>query len=142
MKKRKLEAEINYDFSLLAIISPLKDYKLAWTLNSLLELQLEKEKDIEIDFLKSQNLVISNFLWETEHSSIRLLKNKSIDQFSDNPAFLLPELNRFDYLIIIKGFESLFSTQSLKKKLLTIPQIQFVQSFPIESLKSKENLIF
>jgi hypothetical protein len=142
MKKRKLEAEINYDFSLIGIISPLKDYKLAWTMNKLLELQLSKEKDIEIDFLKSKSLVISNFLYETEHSSLRLLKNKSVDQFSDNPIFLLPELNKFDYLMIIKGFDDVFSPSYLKKKLLTVPQIQFVQSFLLESLKSKENLIF
>ena len=142
MKKRKLEAEINYDFSLFGIISPLKEYKLAWLLNSQLDIHLDKVKDIEMDFLKSQNLIISNFLYETEHSSIRLLKNKSMDQFADNSAYLLPELNRFDYLIILSGFNSTFTTKGLKQKLLGIPQVQYVQSFPVDSLKSKENLIF
>ncbi len=142
MKKRKLEAEINYDFSLFGIISPLKEYKLAWSLNSKLDMHLDKEKDIEIEFLKNQNLLISNFLYQTEHSSIRLLKNKSVDQFADNSAFLLPELHRFDYFIIIQGFDGVYSSQGIKEILSSIPQIQFVQSFPIDSLKSKENLIF
>ena len=104
MKKRKLEAEFDYDFSLVGIISALKEYKLAWLLNSKLEVQLEKTTDIEIEFLKNQSLIISNYIYETEHSSLKLLKNKSVDQFGDNPAFLVPELKRFDYFILIQGF--------------------------------------
>lgn len=142
MKKRKLEAEFDYDFSLFGLISALKEYKLAWLLNNHLDVQLDKSKDIKIDFLKSQNLVISNYLYETEHSSFRLLKNKSMDQFEDNSAFLLPELNRFDYLVIVRGFEDTFTVQEIKNKLSAIPNIQYVQNFHIDTLKSKENLIF
>ena len=142
MKKRKLEAEFEYDFSLFGIISVLKEYKLAWLLNNILDVQLDKANDIEIEFLKSQNLIISNYLVETENSSLRLLKNKSMDQFDDNQAFLLPELKRFDYFIIIQGFEDTFSNQVLKQKISSIPGIQYVQFFSLESLKSRENLIF
>ena len=142
MKKRKLEAEFEYDFSLFGIISVLKEYKLAWLLNNILDVQLDKANDIEIEFLKSQNLTISNYLVETENSSLRLLKNKSMDQLGDNPAFLLPELKRFDYFMIIQGFEDTFSNQVLKQKISSIPGIQYVQIFSLESLKSRENLIF
>lgn len=142
MKKRKLEAEFDYDFSLFGIISAIKGYKLAWLLNSKLDLQLDKAEDIEIEFLKSQNLIISNYLYKTEHCSFRLLKNKSVVQLGENSAFLVPEMNRFDYLIILHGFEDAFSNQALKEKISTIPGIQFVQLFSVESLKSKENLIF
>ena len=142
MKKRKLEAEFEYDFSLFGVISALKEYKLAWLINRHLEVQLGKSMDIRIDFLKSQDLVISNYLYETENSSFRLLKNKSMEQFEDNSAFLLPELNRFDYLVIARGFEDTFSHTEIKKKLAAIPNIQYVQHFEVENLKSKENLIF
>jgi len=142
MKKRKLEAEFEYDFSLFGIISALKEYKLAWLLNNILEVQLDKANDIEIEFLKRQNLTISNYLFETENSSLKLLKNKSIDPFGDNPSYLLPELKRFDYFILIQGFEDTFSNQVLKQKISSISGIQFVQFFPLENLKSRENLIF
>lgn len=142
MKKRKLEAEFEYDFSLFGIISPIKEYKLAWLLNNNLEVQLDKANDIEIEFLNSQNLTISNYLFETENSNLKLLKNKSVDQFGDNPSFLLPELKRFDYIIIIQGFEDTFSNQVLKQNISSIPGVQYVQFFALESLKSRENLIF
>ena len=142
MKKRKLEVEFDYNFVLLGIISALKEYKLAWLLNHKLEIQLDKSKDIEIDFLKSQNLVISNYLFETEHSSFRLLKNKSADQFERNQAFLIPELKRFDYLALVQGFDDRISTEELKRELSTIQNVQYVQHFVVEELKSKENLVF
>jgi len=142
MKKRKLEAEFDYNFLLFGVISALKEYKLAWHLNNKFELQLNKAKDIAIDFLKSQNLIISNYVYETEHSSFRLLKNKSVDEFEDNLAFLIPELKRFDYLILIQGFDDTFNTGDIKKLLSSIPKVQYVQNFEIDDLKSRENLIF
>ena len=77
-----------------------------------------------------------------EYSNIRFLKNKSVDQFSESSAFLLPELKRFDFLLIINGFEDTFTDLKLKENISAIPGIQYLQSFPVESFKAKENLIF
>lgn len=142
MKKRKLEAEFDYDFSLFGIITALKEYKLAWLVNSSLDVQLDKAKDIEIDFLNSENLIISNFLYQTEHSDLRLLRNKSMDQFGENSIYLMPELKRFDYFMLASGLEDTFSDEVLKEKISGIPRVQYVQIFAVESLKSRENLIF
>jgi hypothetical protein len=142
MKKKKLEAELRFEFSLIALISDLKEYKLAWHLNGVLDIQLVKKKDIELEFIRGQNLVISNYFYMTEHSYIRMLKNKSIIMLGESPAYLLPELNQFDYLILVHGYEDTLSMTELKKKISGIPKVQFVQTFEIENLKSKENLIF
>jgi len=142
MKKRKLEAEFDYDFSLFGMITALKEYKLAWLINTSLNVQLDKAKDIEIDFLKSDNLIISNYLFQTEHSYLRLLRNKSMDQFDENSIYLMPELKRFDYFMLVSGFEDSLSNEVLKEKISLIPKVQYVQIFAVDSLKSKENLIF
>ena len=142
MKKRKLEADFDYNFALIGLISTLKEYKLAWLLNNQFQIQLDKVSDIEIEFLKSQNLVISNYLFKTEHSCFRLLTNKSVNPYDDHLAFLLPELKRFDYLTIIQGFEDTYSEQELKVRLSEVPKVQYVQKFEVVELKSRENLIF
>ena len=142
MKKRKLEAEFEYNFILFGIISTLKEYKLAWLLNKRLDIQLDKSKDIEIDFVKSQNLIISNYLYETEHSCFRMLKNKSADLLEQNSAFLIPELKRFDYLVLVEGFDDTYSATELKSELSSIQTVQYVQQFNVDELKSKENLVF
>lgn len=142
MKKRRLDAEIDFSFSLFGLISAIKEYKLAWSLNAQLDIRLDKAMDIEIDFLKSQDLIISNYLYETEHSWLRLLKNKSVDQFQNNLAYLVPELKRFDYLIMLSGFEDTFTMEEFKQRFSHIRGVQYVQAFNVEDLKSKENLIF
>ena len=48
MKKRKLEADFTYDFSLLGIITAVKEYKLAWELNRFLEVDFVKSDDIQL----------------------------------------------------------------------------------------------
>lgn len=142
LKKKKLEVEVEYDFSLIGIITELREYKLAWHLNNELSIHLAKAHDIEIEFIKGHNLLISNYIFETEHSSIRLLKNKSVSDFTENQQFLVPELNKFDYLMLIRGFESGMSKNEIRQKISEIPKIQFVQNFQASTLKSKENLIF
>ncbi len=142
MKKKRLEADIDYDFTIIGLICPLKEYKLAWYLNGSLGIQLIKEQDIEIEFIKDQNLLISNYFYETEHSYYRVLKNRSVSEFDDKPAYILPELNRFDYLVLASGFEDSYPIGELKNMISQIPKVQYVQTFPVDTLKSKENLIF
>ncbi len=142
MKKRILEAELSYEFSLLGIIAQVKEYKLAWNLNNTLGVTLDKAGDITIEFLKNQTLVISNFCYETENNLMRLLKNKSVESHGNKTVFLIPELSRFDYFLIIQGFEDDLTVSEMKEKVAGIPGVQFVQEIPVDKLKSKENLIF
>lgn len=142
MKKRKLEVDFEYDFILFGLISTLREYKLAWYINQYLDISMRKVDDIVISFLKGQNLVISNYLYATEHSKLRLLRNKSMDELKSTTAYLLPELNQFDYLVIFKGFEGSYDEVELKNKLTSIPKVNFVKVFDPSGLKSKENLIF
>ncbi len=142
MKKKILEAEPSYDFSLLGIITPVKEYKLAWNLNNMLDITLDKAEDITLEFLKNQTLVISNYCYETENNLMRLIRNKSVDSHGNKTVFLIPELSRFEYFLIIQGFEDAYSLGELKEKIARIPGVQFVQEIPVEKLKSRENLIF
>ena len=142
MKKRKLNAEIEYDFDLYGLISTLKEYKLAWHLNNALDIQLDKVDDVKITFLKSKSLIISNYLYATEHSSIRLLRNRSADEFESDSLYVMPELKRFDFLLLVQGFEDTYDQARMKQQVGSVPQVQYVQSFVVDDLKSRENLIF
>jgi len=142
MSKNKLKVEFSYDFILFGIISTLKEYKLAWEINKALDISLAKETDIEIEFFNKNDLVISNYIFETENSEFRLLKNKALSAASNTSQFLLPELHSFDYIILVNGFEDTYSRTKLKEKLQSIPGIQYLKIFNPDELKSKENLIF
>jgi len=142
MAKNKLIIEYEYDFSLFGINSISKDYRLAWLINKYLDLHLRKEEDIKISFLNDENLVISNYLYETEHAQLRMLKNKSEDRKSDKMSYLIPELNKFDYLIMKNGRIGDLSDQELLREIQKIGEVQYIVALDINKLKSKENLIF
>lgn len=140
MKKNKLQIDYEYDFTLLAVRSEMKEYKLAWQINQKLHIRLVKEEDIHFHFLNQQNLIVSNYKFATEHTTFRLLKNKSVQQGSH--SWLIPELDQFDYLIMIQGVGDFFDGINLVQALKELPAIQFVSSISINQLKSRENLIF
>jgi hypothetical protein len=142
MVKNRLIVEYEYNFDLYGIISVARDYKLAWLINQALDLHLVKVKDVEISFISKQKLVISNYLYETEHTQLRLLKNKSEVKESDKMNYLIPELNRFDYFIMKTGALGDYSDSDLINRIQNIKEIQYIVNLDIEMLKSKENLIF
>lgn len=143
MSKNKLNIHLSFDFLLIGIISTLKEYQLAWNINNVLEIRLIKEDDVLLEFLSGKNMLVSNYSFSTENSQLRLLKNKTtVANIAENSTFLIPELNQFDYFILIDGFEDTFDNKTLKEKLQAIKHIQYLQFFNPDDLKSKENLLF
>ncbi len=142
MKKNKLIASFDFDFSLLAIVSQLKEYKLAWIINHELGINLVKQQDEIFHFLRDQDLCISNYLYQTEHSGIRLIFNCSKDGSMPSRQHLIPELKQFDFLMLVEGFEDTLVIQEIRDILKNINGIQLVNQIGVDQLKSRDNLIF
>jgi hypothetical protein len=142
MKKNRLIVEYEYDFDLFGLLSSAKEYKVAWILNQLLRIRLVKENDIILHFNGEKTLSVSNFLFETEHTQFRLLKNKSISTTDGNLIYLLPEVKDFDFLILVQDPAGTYQNLNLSTAFTGIPEIQYCQKFDVQKLKSKENLLF
>lgn len=142
MKKNKLNTDILFDFELFGLICTDKEHKLAWLINQALSIRLIKQNDLEIDFVENRKLVIANFFSETENTSIRLLKNKSILSKGSDMIYLLPELANFDYFILAHGYDEEYPNDFFKISLQPVRQISFMQRLDINMIKSKHNLLF
>ncbi len=142
MKKNRLITSFDFDFSLLAIVSQLKEYKLAWIINQELGIKLVKQHDEIFHFLGNEKLCISNYLYQTEHSSIRLIINRSREEFCASMQLLIPELKQFDFLMLIEGFEDTLVVQEVRDSLKNINGIQMINQISVDQLKSRDNLIF
>lgn len=142
MKSSKLIVDYDYDFEVLAIISSVKDYKLAWAINKSLHINLCKTSDICLDFVKEGRLLISNFIFETEYTTFRLLRNKSYEFTKIHKPYLLPELKEYDYLIMISGEYTSLNAENTLDKIKHLPVIEYIKLLDVQNLKSKENLIF
>lgn len=142
MKTFKLEVEYDYEFDLFGLVSSSKEYKLAWSLNKSLNIRLIKQQDLNFDFYNKGRLVISNYRHMSEHSTIRLFRNKSVDLSTLKKPFLVPDIKEYDYIIQMTGGLSDFRHQELLNCFKRVPQIQYVKKFDPNSLKFKENLMF
>ncbi|HLF34818.1 MAG TPA: IPExxxVDY family protein [Cyclobacteriaceae bacterium] len=140
MSKNRLVIQPDYDFELLGITCHSREYKLAWELNRQLGIRLIKQDDITLDLVREGQLIFSNYLFENGPVQYKLIRNKSVNQSDNKVAFLLPELQNFDFLFIIKGNPG--GDIGIISKIKGIPLVNFVSRFEISDIKAKENLIF
>jgi hypothetical protein len=140
MKKTKLFIEPSFDFELLGLVSPVKDYKMAWLINRDLDLDLVRSEDLQIEFLSSPRLEISQYFLSLPHGYIQLLKNKAINT-SQQLAYLIPELRNLDYFLLVQDQTQQLSITTFVDHLSKNPFIQSVVRLDVSKLKSKENLL-
>lgn len=142
MKVTKLEIEYHYDFLLFGLIAPHKEYKVAWTLNQLLNIDLASGLDVEIKYKNQSSVKFCNYLYETDYVTFRLLRNKAIESDKIAKPYLLPELKEYDYFLIVEGDEDILDRQDIKKPIKHSELFTYVEEFDAQVLKSRENLIF
>ena len=140
MKKNKLEIDYAYDFKLLGVITPLKGYKLAWELNTLLRIDLVKQPDLMVGFKNTEEKCFSFYAFETRLNRLKLFKNKPSEN-EPGKYFLIPEFPHFDF-IILAAMEDHYTHLQLLDLIKSIPSVQFAATIPLEGLKSKSNFIF
>jgi len=140
MKKAKLQIEPVFDFELLGIVSPIREYRMAWLVNQELDLNLVKADDLELEFLNAEKLEIAQFFFSLPHGFIQLLKNKAINS-SQQLAYLIPELKNLDYFLLVQDETEELDLINFVKKLSQNPLVQSIVRIDISKLKSKENLL-
>lgn len=138
MQTLQLYIEYEYDFDVYGVVASVKEYKLAWALNRLLGFRLKKQQDLQYELSDQEHIIISNYEYITDHSVVRLLKNKALGM----KAFLLPEIKEYDYVLQITGALQQLCPQEFIEKLLSLPLVQCVKQIDPLTLKLKENLIF
>jgi hypothetical protein len=140
MKKAKLQIEPAFDFELLGIVSPIREYRMAWLVNQELELNLVKADDLELEFLNAEKLEIAQYFLSLPHGFIQLLKNKAINS-TQQAAYLIPELKNLDYFLLVQDETEELDLINFVKKLSRNPLVQSIVRIDITKLKSKENLL-
>jgi hypothetical protein len=139
LNKKVLKFEIDLDFVLIAITSPLKDYRLCYMVNKGLNFNLLRAEDLQLDPLHGQVLSyfsLFKYRWEASETEFYLLSNKGTE------GYLIPEMNRTDYLLMIKNYIDETDIDDIILKLNKIPEIVAATKVDPKKIKSRENLLF
>lgn len=160
MQSHKMLLEVEDEpFNLIAIYASIEGYKMAYLLNKVLRISLEREKmDIDFDFNEYDAhfplytfkdpgtrcpfyLVANKFKGEPK----RVVSSGSLfeeEEISPQEVYLIPEYKKVDYFL---KFGKEIGDKDFNRMLTKIGQISQVQAayaIDIDLLKSKQNLIF
>lgn len=144
-------------FTLVAIHCTLQDFRVAYLLNKVLSVQLNRmNNDLDYNY---GSAFYSIYEWKDEHQLItwNLVSNKckkesdalastgslfNTEEKSVKTYNLIPEYNSVDYFLKIKTEGSVVTEKRIVNSIQQIPQIITAYSVNTSNLKSKNNLIF
>lgn len=159
MTLHRLSIDQLYDdsFSLLAMHCSLEEYRVAYLLNSFLNINLKRlPKDLDFEYTTAQYPI---YEWEDEEQLIvwnlfsNICKKEEESLTSSGSLFtnqdkivrsfnLIPEYKNVNYLLKISYDGNPINERSIINKIQNIPHVATVYAIDIEELKSKDNLIF
>ena len=141
------------EYSLVAIHTTLGDYKLAYLLNRQLSCTFKKS-NFNLDKKNKNDVKASFSVYEYSNAEYdfflinNTFKNKSttngVSLFTESYTvdYLVPEKKKVDYFIKIEGDVNSDYLSNLVVKLKELPQVLTSYEIDIDSLKSKDFLIF
>jgi hypothetical protein len=137
MAKLVLEIEESYDFDLIGICSHVKDYRLSWALNQHFKFDLVKEDNLELTYKNEvQSYSFFSFIDDENLLEYYLICNRS------EGGTLIPEEKKADYFLMVKGVFNTTQKDELIKDIVQLKSVLTTYNIDVESLKSKDNLLF
>ncbi len=141
MAKRTLyfEPDYDYDFELISIVSPVRDYRLCWHINKVLNVDFERQEEIPLHYPRKHKYGYYNlFYYEDALNWLQyyFINNRSLGEH------LIPELKQVDYFLLIKGGNAAVEKGTIVEALRKLEHIQAVLQIDPLTLKSRQNLIF
>jgi len=142
MAANELRIDLEYNFGLYGLVCSLKEYQVAYYINELLGIDLERKEFLSDGFVNGGSLIFSTFQAETDSSSLRLIKNKAIEVEKFRKPFFLPEIKEYDYFLQVEGELHEWYEEKLFSLLKGMIHIQYVKQLEVENIDLKENLIY
>jgi hypothetical protein len=137
MTKLLLNIEEEYDFYLIGISCHAKDYRLCWEMNRLLNIDLARTEDLDLNLKTSiGKFSFYEFIDEENYSEYYLIANRS------TKGFLIPEQKNTDFLFMIKGAAYDSVIDEISEKISSSEIVLTSYNIDVNSLKSKQNLLF
>ncbi len=136
MPRLTLDVFEEYPYFLIGICSSDSDYRLCWSLNRALGLAMKMEKPVEVMRRKGEASMHSlyTFVSDYEYVKYRLVENKTVN------GFVLPEVAKADYLLIIDKSEGIDADEILRK-MKNVRQVLLAFLVDISTLKTKQNIL-
>jgi hypothetical protein len=140
LKKKvlKLKDKPEYDFLVIAISSHDKDYRLSWSINETLEIELVKNDNLIVKHKRmdaEQQFSRFSYLADDEFTAFHLISNRS------EQGYLIKNLMNIDYFLKIEGLPTI-NKNNVIQKIKTLEPVITAFEIDISNLKEKDKLLF
>lgn len=132
-RKNKIVVEPFDDIRIIGINSHLEDYKLAWHINNVLNINLIKYSDI----VNEDGQAFSFYLYDGGENSNTFNLVGLVNEEAKWIKLPLPT----DYLIVIRNFITEDSYQAITSKIKQIPGVILVYNVDVEKTRKIDNLL-
>lgn len=122
------------NYGVIGLVSTYKEYKIAWHLNKLFDINLIKKKDEEVRLVDSSIVKISFLEFKIGKKHIKLISNKLKNS---NRSYLISSLSNFDFLILFSKNFFEFKEYDIIDRLKSNNTFQFANFVDITKLKDK-----
>ncbi|MFI5158136.1 MAG: IPExxxVDY family protein [Sphingobacteriales bacterium] len=139
LNRKILKFEIDLDFVLIAVTTPLKDYRICYLINKYLNFNLAKTADLSVEIHpNTEPVYFSKYThhWEASDTDFYFIANKGSD------GYLIPEMRKTDYFLMIKNYIDDYDLDNLVSSLNRVPEIVAAVKIDPKKIKSRENLLF
>jgi hypothetical protein len=136
---KRIQNEPDTDYRLAGIASSLKEYRLCYHLNQLLDADFKKLKDLifeSTDRHRSLQFSVFRSGEEEDKNQFFVFSNKNLGEF------LLPEISQFDYVLRIQGRFGDDDMQNLVAGIKQLPDVMMSTIIPLKKIKSKARLVY
>lgn len=132
-RKNKIVVEPFDDIRIIGINSHLEDYKLAWHINNVLNINLIKYSDI----VNEDGQAFSFYLYDGGENSNAFNLVGLVNEEAKWIKLPLPT----DYLIVIRNFITEDSYQAITSKIKQIPGVILIYNVDVEKTRKIDNLL-
>jgi hypothetical protein len=141
MSPTKLSAPPPTDYLLFGLVSAAKDYKLAWSINQVLKVNMIRQNPCQLITANEQIYLLQHFIYSTSNGFLRLLTNKCEKPKGESFIFLFPEVRQFDYFLQIDERGGSFNINAIVSALKSLDIIQYLLKIEPDKLKNKDILL-
>jgi hypothetical protein len=137
--EKRITNDLDNDYRLVGIATALKEYKLCYHLNLLLNCDFRKLKDLVFAPKdRSRGTIFSVF-----KAGDDMAKNQFIVFANKNLGeYLLHEVSNFDYVIQVLGKYEDQEMAGLIEAVRAFPEVMMVTEIPLKRIRSKERLVY
>lgn len=139
MAEKRIKNELDTDYVVIGIATSLREYKLCYHLNNLLECDFRKLKDITFeptDRTRTSQFSVFKATSADNQMQYMVFANKNAGEI------LLPEAGSFDFLLRVDGNLETEQVATLVDGIRNLPDVLLTAEIPARKIKNRERLVY